>query len=295
MQLPVMLMMYKEVLKIRKLIERQASGDLKPLLIAYRSSQKRIEGELARLTSKYIEDGVLKISDQQRYSILINLNREITGQAQSIGAMELNETTNILKSAYQESYYRTAYNLDRGLIQPVSFSLLRPEFVNAAVNMPIKGEMFSDRIWKNKDKLVIRTRELLQRSMIDGADPNKLARELKNQFNTSAYESTRLVQNEVARCTRQAQDEIYEESGVVAELMFDATLDNDTSDICEELDGKRFSIDSKPEIPDDTHVGCRSDYIPVVDGWEPTRKMDNEAKKHVDYTSYPKWKESQGI
>lgn len=287
--------MNKEIQRIRKLIERQASGDLKPLLSAYRSSQKRIEGELARLTSKFIEDGVLKISDQQRYSILINLNRQIVEQAQSLGAIELKETTNILKDAYQESYYRTTYNLDRGLAQPVSFSLLRPEFVSAAVNMPIDGKVFSNRIWINKEKLVIRTRDLLERNMIDGADPMKLARELKNQFGVSANESTRLVQNEVARCTRQAQDEIYEESGVVDEVMFDATLDNDTSDICEELDGKRFPIDNKPEIPDDTHVGCRSDYIPVVEGWNPTRKMDNEAKKHIDYTSYSKWKESQGI
>lgn len=287
--------MNKEVQRLRKLIERQASGGMKPLLGAYRNSQKRIEGDLARLTSKFIVDGQLKISDQQRYSILINLNRQITEQAQSLGAVELKETTDILKNAYQESYYRTAYTLDRGLAQPVSFSLLRPEFVEAAVNMPIDGKMFSSRIWTNKDKLVIRARDILERNMIDGTDPKKLARELKNQFGVSAYESTRLVQNEVARCTRQAQDAIYEESGVVAELMFDATLDNDTSDICEELDGKRFSIDSKPEIPDDTHVGCRSDYIPVVEGWEPTRKMDNEAKEHIDYASYPKWKESQGI
>lgn len=288
-------MMDKEVQRIRKLIERQASGDLKPLLGAYRNSQKRVEGELARLTNKYIQDGVLKISDQQRYSVLINLNRQITEQAQSLGALELNETTNILKRAYKESYYRTAYNLDRGLSQSVSFSLLRPEFVTAAVNMPINGKMFSDRIWDNKEKLVVRTRELLERNVIDGTDPVKLARELRNQFNTSAYESARLVQNEVARCTRQAQDEIYEESGVVNEVMFDATLDNDTSDICEELDGKTFPIDSKPEIPGDTHVGCRSDYIPVVEGWNPSRKFDNEAKKDIDYTSYPKWKESQGI
>lgn len=288
-------MMNKEVQKIRKLIERQTSGDLKPLLMAYRNSQKRMEGELARLTSKYIADGVLKISDQQRYSVLINLNREITSQAQSIGALELQETTNILKGAYQESYYRTAYNLDRGLSQTVSFSVLRPEFVSAAVNMPIDGKTFSSRIWTNKDKMTLRLRDVLERNMIDGVDPKKLAREMKNQFNTSAYESTRLVQNEVARCTRQAQDEIYEESGVVVEVMFDATLDNDTSDICEELDGKYFSIDNKPEIPDDTHVGCRSDYIPVVGGWEPNRKFDNEAKKDIDYTSYPKWKESQGL
>lgn len=289
------LTMNNEVQRIRKLIERQASKDLKPLLTAYRQSQNRLDGELARLTSKYIEDGVLKISDQQKYSVLVNLNRQIVEQAQALGAVELTETTTILKDAYQESYYRTAYNLDRGLAQPVSFSLLRPEFVSAVVNMPIEGKMFSDRIWDNKEKLVARTRDLLERNMIDGTDPKKLAREFKNQFGVSAYESTRLVQNEVARCTRQAQDEIYEESGVVNEVMFDATLDNDTSDICEELDGKTFPIDAKPEIPGDTHVGCRSDYIPVVEGWSPTRKFDNEAKKDIDYTSYPKWKESQGI
>ncbi|MBM7631109.1 minor capsid protein [Geomicrobium sediminis] len=250
---------------------------------------------MARLTAEYIRDGTLSMSSQQRYQVLAQLDQQIVDQARQLGAVDLEHTTNILKESYQQSYYRTAYTLDRGLQQPVSFSLLRPEFVEASVNMPLAGERFSDRIWHNKEKLVARTRSLVQRSMIDGADPVKLARELKREFGTSAYESTRLVRNEVARCTRMAQDQIYSDSQVVSEVMFDATLDGLTSEICKDLDGERYPIDQKPEIPDDTHVGCRSDYIPVVDGWEPSQKFDNEEKQLIDYSSYPKWAESQGI
>jgi len=284
-----------EIRKLRRRQERLASRNMTPVLQAYRRALKRIRGEMANLTVEHVKDGKLSLSQHNRLEILKDLENQIVEEAQKIGGIELEKTTTILNEAYEDTYYRTAYTLDRGFEQTVSFSLLRPEMVEAAVATPIAGEMFSDRIWKNKDKLTVRLRDLLERNLIDGQDPAKLARELKNEFGTSAYESTRLVQNEVARVTRQASDSIYEQSNVIQELMFDAILDNKTSEFCENHDGRTYPIDDKPEIPDDTHVGCRSDYIPVVEGWEPSKKYDNEAKKEIDYTSVNTWKQSKGI
>ncbi|WP_018923855.1 phage head morphogenesis protein [Salsuginibacillus kocurii] len=286
------------ILNVKKLMERKASGDMEPLMKAYKDSLDRVQGQLSQITSRYTEGGELSISDAQRYSALQDLEEQIAEQTNQLGELDVEISERTLKRSYSEGYYRTAYHLERGMSGGGSFGLLRPEMVEQAVNMPIEGKMFSDRIWDNKDKLIERTRGLLERSMVDGADPAKLARELTKQFNTSAYESARLVQNEVARCTREAADSMYKNSNVVNELMFDSTLDSDTSDTCRELDGTRYSIDeidTKPQIPSDTHVGCRSDYIPVVDGWEPTTKRDNESGETIDYESYPKWKESKGI
>lgn len=284
-----------EILKIKQLMERKASKDMQPMLSAYKNSLTRIQGEITQLTTKHTVDGVLKISDAQRYSVLQNLEKQIIQQAKELGNIELKSTTTILKDVYSESYYRSMYQLERGMSVGGNFSLLHPEFVERAVNLPLSGEMFSDRIWTNKEKMVKRLRSTLEQTLIDGKDPAKLARGIAKDFGTSAYESTRLVQNEVARCTRQAQDQIYEDSGVVEEVMFDATLDGSTSDICNDLNGKIFKLGEHPQIPDNTHVNCRSDLIPVFSGWSPITKRDNETGESVDYTSFNKYKQSKGI
>ena len=38
---------------------------------------------------------------------------------------------------------------------------------------------------------------------------DKMARRIKNEFGTSAYESKRLIRTEMARCMTQAQEEVY--------------------------------------------------------------------------------------
>jgi len=168
--------------------------------------------------------------------------------------------------------------------------------VEAAVNVPIEGKMFSDRIWKNKELLVNRVRSSVERGIIQGTSIDKLARDISKNFGSSAYASRRLISNEVARCVGNAQDEIYKESGVVKEVLFDATLDDKTSDICQNLDGKRFPLNDHPMIPEDTHVGCRSAIIPIVKGWQPTKKRENQGDKPIiDYTSYDTWAKSKGI
>lgn len=282
-----------DILKIKQLMERKASRDMQPMLRAYRDSLTRIQGEMTTLTAKYTVDGQLKISDAQRYSILRSMEQQIIQQAKQLGNLELQSTTNILKDVYSESYYRSMYQLEKGLDIGGNFSLLRPEFVERAVNIPLAGERFSDRIWTNKEKMVKRLRGVLEENLIEGKDPAKLARSISKTFGTSAYESTRLVQTEVSKCVRQAQDKIYQDSRVVESVMFDATLDGATSDVCESNNGKFFPLDDKPEIP--LHPNCRSEYIPVVSGWTPVTKRDNETGESVDYTSFNKYKKSKGI
>lgn len=285
----------KAMLRIKRAIERKASQELKPLLKAYQDSLRNVQGELAQLTSKHTKDGKLSFSDAQRYSVLYKLEKSIIEQANNIGQLELTSTTNVLQDSYESSYYRTFYEIDRGLSIASSFALLQPHMVERAVRMPLNGSDYSDRIWKNKEGMIKRLRGVLQRSLIEGKDPTKLARELSQAYGTSAYESTRLVQNEVARATTQASQDVYRRSGVVPSVMFNATLDGATTDTCEELDGKIYPLGTEPSIPDDTHIGCRSVLIPVVEGWDPSQRKDNITKEVIPYQNYSDWAKDKGI
>lgn len=281
-------------------MDKKADKKVKKILRQYKKSLKNIQNQMASIYMEYSVDGELKVSKKQRYYILMQLEKKLIEEMKSLRAVDVEETTNILNEVFEESYYRAAFEIDRGIEVILDFPILKKEFIESVVNMPIKGEMFSDRIWKNKRKLVNRVRKTVKNAVIEGKSIDKLARQIKKDFGSSAYESKRLIYNEVARCVSQAQDEIYENSDAVVEVMFDATLDDRTSDICQGLDGTRYPKDNHPVIPEDTHVGCRSCIVPVIENWNPTKKRENVkgddgSKEIIDYKDYKSWIESRNI
>lgn len=291
--------MYKEILALKKLMDKQADKSMLPILRAYKKALNEVRTDIGKIYVKYAVDGVLNVSRQQRYHILRELGGQLVKQAKTIGLIDLDHTTKILEDVYTQSYYQTAFTIDKGVDVAINFAKLKPEMVKAAVNMPLNGNMFSDRIWKNKELLVNRVRQSVEKAMTQGTSIDKLARDITKNFGSSAYESKRLIHTEVARCQSLAQDEIYKESGVVQEVLFDATLDDRTSEICQGFDGKRFPLNNHPNIPEDTHPNCRSAIIPIVPGWNPTKKRENvkvdDGKPIIDYQNYESWKMGRGI
>lgn len=284
-----------ETLDLIKLLEKKADKDSKPILQAYKRALTETREEIAKLYVKFAVDGKLKMSKQQRYTYLKQLEKQLAELAKELGNIDLEHTTKILSEIYKESYYTTAFTIDKGIETTLNFALLNPKMVEAAVNVPIEGKMFSDRIWNNKELLVNRVRLSVERGIIQGHSIDKLARDIKNNFGSSAYESQRLIRTEMAKVVSQAQDNIYKESGVVQKVLWDATLDKKTSEKCASLDGKIFDIDSDyPKPPN--HPNCRCCLIPVVKGWTPTKKRENQGDKSIiDYTDYNSWAKSKGI
>lgn len=290
----------ESIKNIKVEMEQKAEVPVNKILIEYKKSLNNIKNEIAQLYLKYSVDGALKVSEKQRINVLLSIEKKLISEMRKLGDTEEAETTGLLKEVFSESYYKTAYEIDRGMDIILEVPLLRTEFIDSAIKMPIKGEMFSDRIWTNKKKLLNRLRDDIKSAVIEGKSIDKLAGEIKKDFGTSAYESRRLIYNETARCIGKAQDDIYKSTGAIVEVMFDATLDNKTSDICINLDGKRFPKDDYPMIPEETHVNCRSCIIPVVKGWNPSKKRENiknidEEKPVIEYKNYKSWTESRGI
>ena len=40
---------------------------------------------------------------------------------------------------------------------------------------------------------------------------------------------------------------------------------------------------------------CRCELIPLVDGWKPSEKWDNENKQRISYKTYKEWLGEQDI
>ena len=282
-------MLQSDIQKIRDDAEKLANKQQRKLMLAYKKSLDSVRGDMGVIYSKHAIDGVLSVSNKQRLSILKSLDGQLRTMYGDLGKLDQSLTFDILSEAYKTSFYKTIYTIDKGIDAVVSFDVLNPKIIDKVVNVEYKGELFSNRIWDNKKLMITRLKDNLNRAVLEGKSIDELSKDISKTFGSAAYESKRLMTTELARVVSEAQSSIYADSEVVRKVMYDATLDNSTSDICQELDGKTFNANESYPMPPQ-HPNCRSCIIPVVDGWSPTKKLDNETKKVIDYATYEKWK-----
>lgn len=279
----------KDILNLFEELEKQCDKDMKSLLKAYKKQLNLVRNEIYAIWGKYTVNGELLISNSLRLSIMRDMEKRLVKMATELGNIDKNITTEILSTMVSDSYYKTAFAIDKVCDFSTSFSLLTKELIESMVFREYKGEMFSDRIWKNKKLLINRLKDVINNGIIQGKNSDIIAKTITKEFGVSAYESKRLIRTEMARVTAEAQDQIYKNSNVVNKVMWVSTLDNKTSEICQELDGKLFDKDddSKPSCP--AHPFCRSRYVGIVDDYVPTTRADNETKERIKYKTYDEW------
>ena len=283
-----------EILKIRQLIDQNADKDMKPILKAYKSTLDKVRLEITKLYGKY-GDNLEKMSSSDRLKVFKNMEKLLIDQAKELNLVETAETTKIITESYKETYYRSFFIIQKGVEAETPFTVLSPKFVDSVVNAKFKGELFSDRIWANKKLLVNQLNKVIKNGIIQGASIPKMSKNIKDTLGVGAGQSKRLIRTETARVYSEASAKLYKDSPVVKKVMYDATLDNKTSEICQSLDGKIFDADSNYPRPPQ-HPNCRSAIIPIVNDWKPTKKRDNTGDKEIiNYSSYENWSKSRGI
>lgn len=286
-----------DALKIYKTAEKTGAKTTRKVLGRYKNAMDSIMGEIGKIALEYAESGEIKISKAQRAKVLIQLAKRLREECHELADYQTTETVATVEKVLDDVYYSTAYSVDKGAEINKSFAMLSREFIDTAINLEIDGKTFSNRIWDNCTKLANRVRNDVQKAMINGTSTEKLARQIKKDFGSSAYQAQRLINTEVARAVSEAQDEAYNNSGVVGKVMWTATLEGNTCDECAGYDGMYFPLGDHPSLP--AHPNCRCTLVPVVEGWEPTQRLDNSksgiGKEVVDYTTVSAWKRSKGL
>ena len=271
--------------------EDYASEEMKPVYQEQKKALDSLHVIVGALFIAYAINGLLKMTEAQKASTGIKDTLKTMGK--DLGDSEVSKVTDILSKTYADTYYKNAFVMDEGLKVDLKFDLLKQEYIDAAVNAKFKEELFSDRIWTNKAVMIDKLHTGFVDAMKGDTTIDKLASDIKNTFNVTAYESSRLVRTENARIQIQAQYDIGINTGV-EQVMWSATLDGLTCAEDAELDGKVFPIDEAPECP--AHPNCRCDLINMpYAGWTPTQRKDNETKDLIDYKDYATWAKDKGV
>lgn len=99
-----------------------------------------------------------------------------------------------------------------------------------------------------------------------GASVDRMVKEISDKMQVGEFAATRLIRTETTYVANNAVLAAYKEAGV-EKLMFLATLDLRTSDICREHDKEIISVDKAIPVENipPPHANCRSTTLDVFE------------------------------
>lgn len=138
--------------------------------------------------------------------------------------------------------------------------------VHSIVNASFHNATYSDRIWMHQDLLKHDLESLLATGLIQGKNPNELARILRKRFDVKISDAQRLMRTELARVQIAAQQKSYETNGF-DEYEYITCGIGDACDICRALDGKVFPLNrmNVGENAPPMHPNCHCSTGPHMD------------------------------
>lgn len=198
------------------------------------------------ITDEGIKKKLLAKYNAPAYSYRISryeaLQQNIDVELKKLANIEQQITEIRYVDTIKEGYYYTIFDIQKGTGIGFSFAKIDNRTINLLLNENwIDNANFSQRIWKNSEKLGSYLRTQLTAASLSGKSINKIAQELSEYMNVGLYNATRLVRTEVNHFANEAEILSYEELDI-EKYRFIATLDNRTCEHCAELDNKVFNI-----------------------------------------------------
>lgn len=238
-----------------------------------------------------------------RYHInrLEAIRLQMQQSVESLFGNQLDDIDRTMRTVYKDGFYRTAFEIQKGVGVGWDFGTLDEKQIAKVINKPwtVDGKNFSARIWNNRGKLVNELNSTLTQGIVLGQDPQKTIDQIARKMNTSKKNAGRLVMTEQAFFSEAAQHDSFKELGIeLYEIV--ATLDSITSDICRDMDGKKFKMNewevgvTAPPF----HVWCRSTTVPAFDdefdliGQRAARGDDGKTYYVPSTMTYKEWQKS---
>lgn len=145
-----------------------------------------------------------------------------------------------------------------------SFNLINSAAVEKAVTTPWTndGVIFSERIWKNTEKLKQEMQSVMLDSVLKGQNPRKTAKRLISRYDVGAHEAERLVRTETMAIYSEAAFNSYLDLGVE-----EYEILGDPDDHMCEPSGTRHTMDEFDvgNTAPPYHPNCKCCIVPVVD------------------------------
>lgn len=213
---------------------------------------------------------------------------------------ELDQIDEMAARTYMDGYYHTAYEIQKGLGIGWDVSAIDQRRLDTLVSKPWTTDKltFSDRIWKAKTQLIDAVHTELTQMCILGKAPDQAIKNIAKRMEVSKGQAGRLVMTESAYFGSVAQKDCFSDLDVEKYEII-ATLDNRTSEVCRQMDGKVFDMkDFQAGVTAPPfHCWCRSCTAPYFEDADDMRAARDVKTGNTYYVpadmKYEEWKKSQ--
>ena len=248
--------------------------------------------------AKELENASARVHISRLESLKIQLRQ----QAEALTQARVKATTDASELSYTQSYYHTAFEVQRGLGVGWTLQALNSGTMQKVLSRPwtVDNQTFTARCWTDKTKLVETVNQELTRMLATGEAPDKAIAAISKRFNVSKQNAGRVVMTESAYFSSAAQKDCFNELGVEKYRII-GTLDTKTCNICGDMDGKVFKMsDYRPgSTAPPFHPWCRCCTAPYFDDMDGVgERYARDAKTGERYklpkdTTYNEWKAMQ--
>lgn len=243
-----------------------------------------------------------RASIKYRVTRLEAIETELAAELEQLRLKNQDITYSAVSNAYRERYYRTIFEIQKGIGVGSTFSKVDEKKLAKIleVGWVADGRNFSSRIWQNKTNLYDEMTKSLSQALILGQGYANTSEQFMKRMGVSFNSASRLIITESAYYTSVAQQDSFKELNVdYYEIV--ATLDHVTSEICRYMDGQIFRMaDFKAGVTAPPfHVNCRTTTCPYFDdsdleGYtEGQRAARNDAEGQTYYVpaglDYDEW------
>ncbi len=218
---------------------------------------------------------------------------------QELFTKQRDNVTELVKSAYTDSYYKNSYEMQKGLNSYFNVAEIDIKKLDKVLVKPwtADGKTFSDRIWKQQNDLTNDLQTLFTQSVLTKKPPKDAINALAAKYNVAKNRAATLVYNESAAFAQMGQAEAYKALDVeyVENL---CTLDSATCSTCGGMDG--IVIKSSEQVMGVNvplfHVNCRCTTVPYFDDGFAEGEMRAARDEYgntifVEGMKYSEWKD----
>lgn len=229
-----------------------------------------------------------------RLTRLQMLDAQIWAEVKKAGLKENALQTDAYRKILNDAYKGGMRVIQQGTNISFTFGKMPKDTVNAILNAKFEGKNYSQRIWGETDVLANELQQKLATAVATGQSYAKTAREFRERFDVKQSYAERLIRTESCYFETEAKLQAYRDIGI-EEVVFVATLDSRTSEICQHADGERIKLseavagDNIPPL----HPNCRSTVRAYIgEDFEPAKRIarnENNRGMVTEQQTYTNW------
>lgn len=223
----------------------EANERIKELYKVEKESRDKLLQEIALVILTYtVLNDIMSLTRKEKTKVYSKLSNVVLKAIGGNGEVQEGILNDVLNDTISKTF--KFYNYNANL-----------EEVRKIIEFNFKGKHFSERVWDNEELVAKHLNKKINDFLEGKITVNRIKKDVETIFNASAYNSKRLVETEVNRCSSNAFDRFCNETGV-KKVRYNATLDNKLCEDCAQFHDKVYDLNNKIELP--RHPLCRCFY-----------------------------------